>query len=198
MHIIKQKRIYRVDLRRNPEVIYLFGDNLAERGFGGQAGEMRGEPNAIGIPTKKLPTMNPDAFFTDEEFEDNCKYIDQAFEKIPKETRIVVIPSDGLGTGLAMLPNMAMRTHSYLQSKIKELEDTDMYEENSDMKIVNGFVWKIISAIQVCKLLLEDDLFDVYELHDDGSESLVDDVFGLSTTKTYGIEVGTITSGIKE
>jgi len=62
MIIIKQHKIYRKDLKNNPDVLYLFGDNLVQKGFGGQAKEMRGEPNAEGIPTKKLPSMEAKAF----------------------------------------------------------------------------------------------------------------------------------------
>lgn len=43
------KYIKRQDLKSNPNTQYLFGDNLKRSGFGGQAKEMRGEPNAIGI-----------------------------------------------------------------------------------------------------------------------------------------------------
>lgn len=57
----------------------LFGDNLERRGFGGQAASMRGEPNAIGIPTKKSPTYKDEAFFSDDEFGQNKAAIDAAF-----------------------------------------------------------------------------------------------------------------------
>ncbi len=59
--------IRREDVRAEPDKIFLFGDNLKESGYGGQAKEMRGEANARGIPTKKnqqtvrrvfLPTKN--------------------------------------------------------------------------------------------------------------------------------------------
>jgi hypothetical protein len=59
-----RERITRADLRADKEKIFLFGDNLAERGLGGQAREMRGEENAIGIPTKKAPDNNQAGFFT--------------------------------------------------------------------------------------------------------------------------------------
>jgi hypothetical protein len=69
--IIKWKRIYREDLRNNPDFMFLFGDNLQRTGLGGQAKEMRGEFNAIGIATKKSPSLSDDAFFTDEEYVTN-------------------------------------------------------------------------------------------------------------------------------
>ena len=58
--IIYQKFIYRSDLKANPSVLYLFGDNLQRVGLGGQAKEMRGEPNAVGIATKKAPDNKPE------------------------------------------------------------------------------------------------------------------------------------------
>jgi hypothetical protein len=116
-----QTRITREDLRKNPDIIYLFGDNLKEIGYGGQAKEMRGEPNAIGIPTKKLPTMDNDAFFTDDELELNKRYISEAFEKIPSG-KVVVIPSAGLGTGLAQLDIRAPKTYAFLLDCLSALK----------------------------------------------------------------------------
>lgn len=123
---IFQKRIYREDLKANPDVIYLFGDNLLEVGMGGQAGEMRGEPNAVGIPTKKAPGMGDEDFFTDDEFDYNKAMIDVNIEQvIIKRTVLaataVVIPLDGLGTGLAELDIRAPRTFAYLEERIRAL-----------------------------------------------------------------------------
>jgi hypothetical protein len=44
---------------------YVFGDNGRRIGFGGQAKEMRGQPNAIGVATKWEPSNRPNAFFSD-------------------------------------------------------------------------------------------------------------------------------------
>lgn len=126
MRKIHQKRIYRADLKANPDVIYLFGDNLLEVGMGGQAGEMRGEANAIGIPTKKTPAMDDRAFFSDAEFEQNRVAIDRALQHVVDRILgamcpIVVIPLDGLGTGLAELDVRAPRTFAYLEESLAEL-----------------------------------------------------------------------------
>lgn len=115
-----QRHITRKNLRENPNKVYLFGDNLAKRGMGGQAKEMRGEENAIGIPTKKYPTMNDKAFFTDDEFESNKERILNEFKKIPKN-KTVVVPSSGLGTGLAQLDKRAPKTYAFLQECINKL-----------------------------------------------------------------------------
>ncbi len=113
--------IRRDDLKKNPDKVFLFGDNLLGVGYGGQAKEMRGELNAFGIPTKKLPSNNTNAFFSDAEFASNKSHIDKAFSRIPRD-KIIVIPSAGLGTGLARLDKCAPKTYAYLLNKIKELK----------------------------------------------------------------------------
>ena len=116
--------ITRTFVQANPSKIFLFGDNLLGRGYGGQAAAMRGEPNAIGIPTKKKPSNNTDAFFNDAEFEQNKAAIDLAFGRLAglKDGTEIVIPSAGLGTGLAKLPDVAPRTFKYLEIRLAGLE----------------------------------------------------------------------------
>lgn len=88
---------------------------------------MRGEPNAIGIPTKKSPSYSDGAFFTDEEFETNKTAIDFAFAEVLEAcsdpSRVIVIPSGGLGTGRAQLDRRAPRTFAYLQNRLAELSE---------------------------------------------------------------------------
>ena len=103
-------------LRDNPDKYYLFGDNLEGWGKKGQA-VIRGEPNAIGIPTKVAPKRDVDSYFTDDNFEMNKQFIDDAFAKIPVGSTVVV-PKAGLGTGLAQLDKRAPKTFAYLQSQI--------------------------------------------------------------------------------
>lgn len=122
MHLITRQYI-----RANPDKIFLFGDNLERRGFGGQAAAMRGEPNAIGIPTKKSPSYSKGAFFTDDEFAENKAAIDLAFAEVITacldSSRVIVIPSSGLGTGRAALDKRAPRTFAYLQGRLAELSN---------------------------------------------------------------------------
>lgn len=127
--IILQSYIRRQDLRNHQDWIYLFGDNLAGYGSGGQAGEMRDEPNAIGIPTKKLPSHKPGSYFTDLELGANVAAIDAAFALIPAD-KTIVIPTAGLGTGLADLKNHAPNTFAYLQRKLDLLIHGGDHEEN--------------------------------------------------------------------
>ncbi|SDK47143.1 hypothetical protein [Bradyrhizobium ottawaense] len=63
MPVVFQNWITRNDLLDNRDKMYVFGDNVQRTGFAGQAKEMRGEPNAIGVVTKWAPSMQPTAFF---------------------------------------------------------------------------------------------------------------------------------------
>jgi hypothetical protein len=123
--IERMRFISREYLRANRDKLFLFGDNLERKGFGGQAAAMRGEPNAIGIPTKKSPSNSERAYFSDNEFEQNKVAIDAAFAEVAGAVadpiRAIVVPADGLGTGRAQLATRAPRTYAYLQRKLAEL-----------------------------------------------------------------------------
>jgi hypothetical protein len=109
--------ITREDVRREPDKIFLFGDNLAQSGLAGQAREMRGEPNAIGIPTKRAPNNQIDSFFFSKDYKEAVAAIDAAFNRIP-EGVTVVIPSAGIGTGLARLEDTCLQLLNYIRYKI--------------------------------------------------------------------------------
>ncbi len=124
MPVIIQKWISRADLRANPASLYLFGDNCERVGMGGQAGQCRHEPNAHGIRTKLSPSMDPTAFFSDEQFNQCRAFIDEDLSlprRFAKDGGTVVVPADGLGTGLSALPEKAPRVFAYLEEQLAEL-----------------------------------------------------------------------------
>lgn len=144
MIIFRQYRIYRQDLQANPNILYIFGDNLDREGMGGQAKEMRGEPNAFGIATKRSISHNyPKDYFFDSD-EDVIKIIDDEFEQLHRELyknlsyfnaagkyiekrkffkyKALCIPYDGIGTGLARLKENAPKLLDHINSKLKKLE----------------------------------------------------------------------------
>ncbi len=133
-----QAWIMRKDLTNNPDVYFLFGDNTVRKGLGGQAKEMRGEPNAIGIATKRTPTSGSNAFFSDMELEHNCRIIAQDFRKafaMRSQGHMIVIPADGLGTGLSELPQRAPKTNDFLEWML-DLLRTD--REPAWKQLLNG------------------------------------------------------------
>lgn len=97
-------------LQAEPDKLFVFGDNAARRGLGGQAKELRGEPNAVGIITKIAPSNKPGSFLSDEYYTkwwfwsqpDFCRLFGHVANR-----GVVVWPQNGIGTGLAQLPQRA-------------------------------------------------------------------------------------------
>jgi hypothetical protein len=99
-------RYTRSIIRGRPSTLFVFGDNLARVGFGGQAAEARGELNSVGIVTK----LSPQQYLTDENFYDVREPIVRAFVILAEHLRNghdIVWPLDGVGTGLARLNETA-------------------------------------------------------------------------------------------
>lgn len=96
-------------LRAEPEARFVFGDNRERIGYGGQAAACRDEPNAIGIATLHAPGRyyradDPMAFGA----------VAGDLHKVTlalAEGRTVYAPVDGIGTGLARLPEHAPELH---------------------------------------------------------------------------------------
>jgi hypothetical protein len=120
-----EKHITRQMLRDNPETLFVFGDNMLERGLGGQAAEMRGEPNAVGIPTKYMPGMGQADFFIDDDIRKARPKIDAAFTKLLEHAAKggeIVWPKDGIGTGLAELPKRAPKIWALIEYNREALD----------------------------------------------------------------------------
>lgn len=125
MPVIYFKWILRSDLTSHPDWIFLFGDNAMRIGLGGQAKMMRNEPNAIGIRTKWAPYRDKEAYFSDEQYVRICDMIHCDLVPVAEALRqgkTVVIPKDGLGTGLSDLPKRAPKVFEFLRSEIYALE----------------------------------------------------------------------------
>lgn len=121
-------KITRRFIREHRGTIFVFGDNVAGKGYGGQAAEARGEPNVLGIPTKWRPDNRPESFFTDAYFHGSLgskHYIDCAFDMILEKKRagwkIAFFPN--IGTGFAHLQVKAPKTLAYIQAGIREVEE---------------------------------------------------------------------------
>lgn len=129
MPVIYQQKIYRSDLKRNPNALYLFGDNDERTGFGGQAKEMRDEPNAVGIRTKHKPSVTRDSYWNDDDYSSNVSKI---FEDIMpvlshlEQGGIVVVPAAGMGSGLSKMKQHCPRTYEFLCLAIESLEEVEI------------------------------------------------------------------------
>lgn len=116
---VEEGRYTRALLRSNPDKIYVFGDNMKRYGKRGQA-IIRDEPNAFGIATKRYPSMDNWAFFSDREDEFDCVINDlRKLYKLSK-THIIVFPVAGIGTGLARMEEKSFSLWSKMNSILKD------------------------------------------------------------------------------
>jgi len=126
MPILFKKFITRKEVQDNCGLAwYVFGDNVEGKGLGGQAKEMRGESNSIGIPTKFAPGTNTRDYFYDSLY---IKVIFQYFsspliriENILSwdDGGIIVWPADGLGTNRAELKTRAPKLKLFLDDALE-------------------------------------------------------------------------------
>lgn len=127
MPLVFKDTITRADLQAQPQVLFVFGDNEARRGLGGQAGACRGEPNAVGVATKRAPSMAESAMWSDADFDRCAAIIDADMEPLFKHARnggLVVFPAAGIGTGLSQLPQRAPRLMEHIRQRVRELQKT--------------------------------------------------------------------------
>lgn len=126
MPLILRPYTDRATIRACEQQLFVFGDNLERKGLGGQAKEHRGEPNAIGLPTKRTPGLHPSAFFKDSHLP-HLKYINQAaifmLTHWLKSGLTVNWPTNGIGTGLAALADHAPAIRRYYDQLLAELKE---------------------------------------------------------------------------
>lgn len=124
--VIFQKIILNEDLRRSYAsglpLLYVFGDNVKRVGMGGQAKEMRYEPNAVGVATLNAPGVfyREDPASVDAQNRTIDRDMKPLFDHV-KKGGIVIWPADGIGTGLARLPQASPSTFAYLEDKLGAL-----------------------------------------------------------------------------
>lgn len=126
MPILYQDYITKSDLKSNPDKLYLYGCNEARFGRGGQAREMRYEPNSVGIRTKVYPGRNFSDYWSDTYYYKYCKMINDDLLRVEKHLRnggTVVIPSAGIGTDRADMKNRCPKVFEYLQFRLKKLAE---------------------------------------------------------------------------
>lgn len=105
---------------KNPNILYVFGDNAMRVGSGGQA-HIRSAKNTTGIATK----MSISEYFYDENFEQSKNIIDNDISRIIAkmergEYNILAFPKAGFGWGRAEMQTHCPKTALYLCSRLLE------------------------------------------------------------------------------
>lgn len=127
------KHITREMVRAAPDTLFVFGDNMVGAGYGGQAKELRGELNAVGIPTKWKPSMDEGAFFTDNDYTHVLPHLQRPYTWLCNHVLAggeVVWPEDGIGTGYAQLLQRAPKIWAFVEVIRKDLEQLALHTTN--------------------------------------------------------------------
>jgi hypothetical protein len=112
-------------MRAEPKTLFVFGDNMRGSGRGGQASVMRGMDNAVGIPTKWIPTMTADAFFSNDDLPKVRTIILRRFARLSDHLARggdIVWPEDGIGTGRAKLREHATAIWDLIEGERLKLQ----------------------------------------------------------------------------
>jgi len=116
-----QEKITKSYLRKNPNHIFVFGDNLQRFGKGGAA-VLRDEPNAYGFITKKAPNNNNGSFYRPEEYQEKFNTELKRLKKIITREINKTFLISKLGEGLANKYNIFEKV---IQPGLEELREFD-------------------------------------------------------------------------
>jgi hypothetical protein len=130
MPLIHMKFITREYVRENPKYLFVFGDTFKRDGSGGQACAMRGEPNAVGIPTKTDSQSH--SFLCDSDVDRWRREVYPAIDYVTNEAangRTIVLPEDGIGTDLAHAAPEIFKELTLLMDTVSAVAETAMTKE---------------------------------------------------------------------
>ena len=101
--------ISKEDLDNNPEWIFVFGDNLARKGYGGAA-KLRDHPQSYGFITKKYPGHKDSDFYTIEEykavFKEEYSKLIKLIESNPTKSFFITKIGSGLANRFRIFENI--------------------------------------------------------------------------------------------
>ena len=86
---------------------------------------MRGEPNTVGIVTKRFPDTTDSSYFIDDDYETFEAFVNQGFRDVINYVvthKPIAVVEPPLGVGLADLPDRAPRCYEYLRNMLDKLK----------------------------------------------------------------------------
>jgi hypothetical protein len=108
-------------IQLHPEWIFLYGNDLYNKGCLGQAWFAFGEPNAFRVPTCRKICNNASAkFYFNEHLDEYIEALDKELALIPKDGR-PIIPFRKMGEGCSRLKELGPKCYEYLQRKLTEI-----------------------------------------------------------------------------
>ena len=146
-----RQMIIRKRIRLEGARIFVFGDNVARKGHGGQAKEMRGEPNAIGVVTKFAPSYLSDAYLSDDRIDEWRSHFERDIRRIEQEKKAgkqIVFPAAGIGVGLASVDTRAPKIWKAMNKHLKDIGIQNPPQKWDNIDGQMGFINSIHALIQ--------------------------------------------------
>ena len=113
--VIKQSWITREDLRANPDIVYVFGDNVAREGLRGLARQMRNEPNAHAVSVSWGP-FEPFSLSTSEAAV--ARMEEDLIALIARQPTVIIWPLAGLVPEFQSMPD-ELRLHLRREVRVR-------------------------------------------------------------------------------
>lgn len=129
VHADLTKQKYTQNTPKNDnKTLYLFSDNMEKRGVYDQA-IIRHNENTFGIPIKKKRNNQHVSYFTDWDYNENKKTLDESLEQLNTviesgDYSRIVFPKEGFGVNSGRLHYKAPKTYKYLKYKMNKLFDS--------------------------------------------------------------------------
>jgi len=135
------------DLRKRPKTLFVFGDNDKGTGKGGQA-ENRDEPNAVGFRTKHKPTTSKDAYYSDDNYTDNIRKMQEDLDNIKRLSvnydSVYFMP--GIGEGRALLKEKAPKTYGWMKDNLPKMNPPWKTENHKNAYLMLEEPWSNIEV----------------------------------------------------
>ena len=109
------------DVIENPDVIFLYAENEAEKGGTSLVREIRGQDNAKGVRVKRASTNHASSFYSEDDYVEVTDQIDEDLTTVEDHLREggVVITTFGMFTDPKFLEN-SPEIHAHVEDRLRE------------------------------------------------------------------------------
>lgn len=104
----------------NPQWIFVYGCDILNKSFFGQAYACGNEPNTFGVPTMHKYCASGPKYFHDESYGIWKPRIDEAIDRIDTTKPVIVFRR--IGEGCSNMKAMAPGLFEYMKGRLKEIE----------------------------------------------------------------------------
>ena len=126
--ILLPHHISRTFIQQHRELIFIYSQDYHAKGCFGQAWSGHGEPNAFPVPVLlKVCLSQTDRWFSDRQFDEHKKLIDEKIAAIPRDGRAIVM-FRSIGKGHSEMHLRAPKLYKYLMDELNAICSPHEYD----------------------------------------------------------------------